>query len=750
MANLRAVPPDSNSAEEPAPPADGSKEEEVLGVWDTLGCLLRHLMHFRLQSTLLAIALLLDVAYYIFLPLSLKFLIDRAITPQDVQAFYWIIGFLGVAFLIATASAISRDYLYGWLGANVLHSVRLRLFNHLQNLSMDFFGRARTGDVLARFSTDLSAVENALVIGMPGAFLAVFAILGSCTVMFILEWKLSLLMFLALPFCIIGPRIIGPKALRRGIELRREQASMGDLVQENLNAQKVVKAFSLRDSAVENFKQQSGKILKVGTSFGFLCYSTERAPNVGMALFSVLVLGFGGWFALQGDLTIGSLVSFNALFGMVSSSVLTLSAFAPTLLQASGGLQRIRELEATPSRIEPGAKDTVLPPMQDALRIENVTFSYDEKGTGLQEVSLEIPKGSRVAFVGPSGCGKSTCLNLLLRFFDPDSGKVTFDGVDLRDARLDSLLQHTGVVFQDNFLFNASIKENVRLGRPDATDEEIEEACRRAELHDMIASMPDGYDTTAGEGGNRLSGGQRQRVALARALIRKPDILFLDEATSALDPGTEADVNATLEQLGRHQTTITVTHRLAPLVNYDRIFVFERGRITEAGSHADLLERQGTYASLWSKQHSVSLSDDLDEARVDPESLNSVAVFRDLTDLMRGQIAEMMRLEEFAAGNDIVRQGDEGDKFYIVARGRISVRVTGNDGIAEQVAVLEDGDSFGEVALVEDIPRIATATAEVPTVCLTLRRTAFQRLLEENPKVRDAITRQSNTRYLTR
>ena len=744
------MPPDPDSSDDENALTDKAEDEGVMGVWETLRRLMGHLLHFRLQSFLLAIALLLDVAYDIFLPLSLMFLIDWAITPQDTQAFFWILGGLVIAFLISTVSAISRDYLYGWLGANVLHGVRLRLFRHLQSLSMDFFGRARSGDLLSRFSTDLSAVENALVIGMPGAFLAVFGILGSCTVLFILEWKLALLMFLAAPFCYIGPKIIGPKALRRGIELRREQASMADLVQENLSAQKVVKAFSLRTSAIESFQKQSNKILKCGTSFGFLCYSTERAPNVGMSMFSVIVLGGGGWFALQGDLSIGSLVSFNALFMTVSASVLTLSAFAPTLLQASGGLQRISELEETPSRIQLKGDAVELTAFKEALRIENVSFAYDKKGAGLTAASLEIPKGSRVAFVGPSGCGKSTCLSLLLRFFDPDDGRVTFDGVDLRDACPDSLSRRTGVVFQDNFLFNASLRENVRLGKMDATDEEIEAACRQAELHELIMSMTDGYDTLAGEGGSRLSGGQRQRMALARALVRKPDILFLDEATSALDPGTESDINATLEQLGRHQTTITVTHRLAPLVNYDRIFVFEEGHVTESGTHTELLAQKGTYAGLWSKQHSVQLSDDLDEAKVDPESLNSVAVFRDLTVPMRGQIAKMMNIEEFAAGNDIVRQGDEGDKFYIVARGRISVRVRKDNGSSAQVAVLQDGDSFGEVALVENIPRIATATAEVPTVCLALRRAAFQRLLDENPKVRDAIMKQSSTRYLTR
>lgn len=740
--------PDNDSAEEQGGAPDEAAEENPMGVWETLRHLLGHLMRFRLQSFLLCVALLLDVAYDIILPLSLKFLIDAAIEPQDTQAFYWIITGLSIAFLVATASAISRDYLYGWLGANVLHDVRVRLFNHLQNLSMDFFGKARSGDVLARFSTDLSAVENALVIGMPGAFLAVFGIIGSCTVMLILEWKLAMMILLAVPFCIIGPKIIGPMALKAGITLRREQASMGDIVQENLNAQKVVKAFSLRRSAIESFQEQSGKILRVGTRFGFLCYSTERAPNVGMSLFSVLVLGIGGWFAMQGELSVGSLVSFNALFSMVSASVLTLSAFAPTLLQASGGLQRIRELEETPSRIQSGEKDIELSSLKDALRIEDVTFSYDEKGTGLQDVSLEISKGSRVAFVGPSGCGKSTCLSLLLRFFDPDSGKVTYDGVDLRDAQLDSLLKHTGVVFQDNFLFNASIKENVKLGKPDATDAEIEQACRLAELHDLIMSMPEGYDSPAGEGGNRLSGGQRQRVALARALIRHPDILFLDEATSALDPGTEAEINHTLEGLGGKQTTIAVTHRLHPLVNYDRIFVFEKGQLREAGSHVELLKKEGIYAGLWGKQHAVSLSEDMTAADVDPDSLCAVDIFRELDKDLRTQVAGMLRVEEYPVGHVVVRQGEIGDKFYIVARGKVGVSIEQDDGKSDKVAVLEDGDSFGEVALLENIPRIATATTETPTVCLTLRRAAFDNLLEKHPTVRAAITAQSSTRHL--
>lgn len=521
---------------------------------------------------------------------------------------------------------------------------------------------------------------------------------------------------------------------------------MTNLVQENLQAQKVIKAFSLRESAIAQFGQQSRRILDCGVKFGFLCYATERAPNVGMALFNVLVLGIGGYLALQGDLTVGSLVSFKALFVNVSASVLTLSAFAPTLLQSSGGLQRIRELLETPGRVNERPDASDLPPLRDALRMEQVTFRYAEQERGIEQVTLEIRKGERVALVGPSGCGKSTCLSLLIRFFDPDRGRVTFDGRDLRDARLDSLSAQIGVVFQDNFLFNTSLRENVRMGRPGATDQEVEAACRQAELHDLISALPQGYDTLAGDGGNRLSGGQRQRVALARALIRQPSILVLDEATSALDPATEAAVNTTLERLARQQTTISVTHRLHPLVGYDRIFVFDEGRCVEAGSHRELLARAGLYARLWSKQQAVALSADLTEATLAPESLATVAVFRDLDAALLRQVAAMLRVEEAAAGNVILRQGEEGDKFYVIARGRVRVTVREAEADERVVAVLQDGDSFGEVALVEGTPRNATVTTETPTLFLTLRRAAFLRLLEDSPTVRAAVLAQAAER----
>ena len=739
--DLPTAPPDELATAE-LPPA----EKPNLGMAATFRQLLGLVTRYRLQTSLLAAALLIDVAYDTALPLCMKLVIDYAIVPRSFHALVIILSGLGGAFLVATGSAVGRDFLYAWLGAHVLHDLRSKMFTHLQRLSMDFFGRARGGDLLARFSTDLATVENALVIGMPAAFLSVFNILASTTVLFVLEWRLALLLGLAVPFCIIGPRLLGPRALKAGYNLRQEQAKLGDLVQENLQAQRVVKAFSLRAAALDQFQKQSMKILRSGVSFGFLCYATERTPNIGMGLFNVLVLGVGGYLAFRGDLSVGSLVSFQALFVNVSLSVLTLSSFAPTLLQASGGLQRIHELLDALPRVVENPDTLTLAPLQKEIRLENVSFSYGGPRASLEAVSLTIARGTRVAFVGPSGCGKSTCVNLILRFFDPDQGRLCYDGTDLRQARLDSLSAQIGVVFQDNFLFDTSLRENVRMGRPGATDAEVEAACRLAQLHELILALPQGYDTPAGEGGNRLSGGQRQRLAIARALIRQPSILILDEATSALDAGTESAINGTLEQLGRQQTTISVTHRLDPLVGYDRIFVFESGRLAEAGSHQELLAGHGLYARLWSKQHAITISEDADEATVDPESLRQIAIFRDLDLALRELVAALLRVEEATSGTTVIRQGERGDKFYLLARGRVRVTVKTPEGIERQVAVLQDGDSFGEVALLEDAPRNATVITEAPTVFLTLRRAAFQRLLDNHPALRALVQAQARQR----
>jgi ATP-binding cassette subfamily B protein len=336
----------------------------------------------------------------------------------------------------------------------------------------------------------------------------------------------------------------------------------------------------------------------LASRFNFLTSVAERSPNIAMLAFGIVIIAGGGLMAFEGMMTVGSLVSFSLLFVTVSTYVESLTAAVPTLLQAAGGMQRINEIFAERPAIREPPSAQPLPRFSDRLVFDRVGFGYAPHHPTLADISLEIPCGRKVAFVGASGSGKSTVINLLMRFYDPQQGRVRFDGVDLRAARLSTLYRQIGIVFQENFLFNTSIRENIRLGRPGASDAEVERVARAAEL-DASALGPSGYDTIAGERGARLSGGQRQRIAIARALIRDPSLLVLDEATSSLDPPAAAAINNLIARIAIDRTVIFVTHRLEDVVAFDRIFVLGGGRLLESGRHEELLARNGAYAALW-------------------------------------------------------------------------------------------------------------------------------------------------------
>ena len=332
------------------------------------------------------------------------------------------------------------------------------------------------------------------------------------------------------------------------------------------------------------------------------------ASSSGVVLVQLVALGVGALLALEGSLTVGTLVAFISLLASVNKDAYNLTKkVAPSLIGATGGLQRIEDLLGQRPQVVdvPGAHP--LPRLAREIRFADVTFSYNGGQSQLDHVSLTIPAGETVAIVGPSGAGKSTILSLITRLYDVTAGAVTIDGHDLRQVTQDSLRAQIGVVLQETFLFNTTVRENIRLGKLDATDAEIEAAARAAEIHDLIVSLPQGYDTPTGELGGLLSGGQRQRIAIARAILREPTILILDEATSALDPATEAAIIATLERLARKRTVLVVTHRLAAVQHADRIFVVDSGCVVEEGRHHELLDRRGLYHELWWKQHHSEL-----------------------------------------------------------------------------------------------------------------------------------------------
>ncbi|MFL5279878.1 MAG: ATP-binding cassette domain-containing protein [Rhodopila sp.] len=718
-----------------------------MSVFTALRHIAAYLAPYRGRAVLLILTLIIDVSFDTALPLSLKFLIDRAIVPRDATMLLFVVGGLFGGYLITACSQICRDYLYAWLGSHVLGDLREEIYGHVQRLSPAYFARTSSADLMARFSSDLSAVESAIVLGMPGAIISVLHILVSTTVLVVLDWHLALIVLLGLPLCLIGPRILGPKAAAVGYRLRNDQAALSAAVQESVAAQAVVRAFTLQEALRAAFKSQSQRMTALATRFNFLSYFTERSPNLSMQLFSLGVIGGGGWLAFQGLFSIGDLVSFNALYVNVSASVLGLTSIAPTLLQATGGMQRIREVMDESPEVVNAVGATVLPPARDHIAFDALSFGYTLEQRNLDKVSYRIPIGAKVAFVGHSGSGKSTNLNLILRFYDPDHGRVLIDGHDLRQVSLESLYDQMGVVFQESFLFNTSIRENIRMGRPGASDVEVEVAARAAELHDIVIKLPAGYDTPVGERGGLLSGGQRQRVAIARALIRNPGIVVLDEATSALDPATEAAINQTLERVSSGRTVLSVTHRLQAITGYDLILVFDHGRLIEQGPHSALLAQNGTYASLWKRQSGLRLSEDGRAAHIEPDGLKEIPLFKDLDLPDLAKIVDLFATEHVAEGQKVIVQGQPGEKFFILIRGKVAVDVAVHGRAPARVATLADGDFFGEMSLLANIPTTATVTTLQPTILLTLRCEHFNNFLHRHSQVRTAIEDSAKLRH---
>lgn len=624
--------------------------------------------------------------------------------------------------------------------ANAIGAIRYAMFSRLQYQSLSYFSRSRSGDLLARFSGDLNAVEGALSSALAWAVIPLMDVASHTVLLFILDWRLALVALLVCPIIIIGPGIFTPRATKASIFRRSQEGGVLAAIQENLAAQPTVKALSYQLPLLDKFRRDNEDLAMSTRRVSLLGALVERSAGSGTLLMQVIVTGTGAYRVYSGGMSLGELVAFQALFVTLSYSLMYLAQYVPTLVQAAGGMARVSEVLQAPTQINDAPDAVELPPFSQEIHFQDVRFGYNEETRILDGVDLVIRRGENVAFVGPSGSGKSTIVNLLMRFFDPQAGAVKYDGHDSCNVTQKSLRANIGMVFQENFLFNISLRENIRIGRIDATDAEVEAAARAAEIHDFILTLPQGYETLAGERGGRLSGGQRQRIGIARALLRNPPILILDEATSSLDPATEASINATLSRIGKNRTVISVTHRLGSAIACDRIFVMEHGRLRESGTHAELMTLGGLYARLALKQQGISISKDGDEARVMAAKLRSIPILTDLPEDLLEKLAPQFCSEEYPAGRLIFHEGDAGDRFYLIAHGSVEVlRASEPDGELAQVAVLQDGDHFGELALLTHAPRNASIRTLSHCLMLTLPRTHFKTLLSQAPELHDRL-----------
>lgn len=682
--------------------------------------------------------MLLGVAFTIALPFSFKYLFDTIIPEGRVRLLAFFALALFVLFLLNSLVDVRRAYAASWVNYRILLTLQEQMFERLQRLSHRFHGKAKVGDLMSRLSQDLDAIRNAMTaVLVQGVFLTIQAVFAAGAALF-LDPLLGVLTLVVVPLFALSYVLLLSRVQQAS---KDAQARFGEVMtasQENLSAQPVIKAFGLEEQAVESYRARLlavfRAVLRVVTLGAVFNASVGMAITIGQ----LLVLGVGGYLVIEGDITLGTLVAFVGLLPSFFQPITALATVGQTVQKASGAMERVREVLEEPIEIEERPGATALEPLAGEIRFERVTFGYEPGRPVLHTLDLTIPAGSHVAIVGPSGSGKSTIVNLLLRFWDPDEGRVLFDGSDLRDATLVSLRGQTALVFQDTFVFDTTVRENIGIGREGASDAEIAAAARAARLDDWVESLPARFDTVLGERGVRMSGGQRQRLALARALLRNPSILVLDEATSALDPQTEREILDTLLTLTRGRTTVSITHRLSLAATADRVLVLDNGRLVEQGSHAELARAGGLYQELWDEQQGRAAAPRVPRAALDPSRLASIPLFAGSSAEELETLAGLLVRERYAAGEDVVRQGDPGEKLYVVSRGQVEVVLGAGEG-ERVVNTLGEGDYFGEMALLADAPRAATVRTVVPTDLYSLARADFGELLERDTELREAV-----------
>lgn len=572
------------------------------GIAGFLRGLLKRMRPYRAPMSVFVVLMLVSLAAEASLPLGFKFITDDALIPHNIRVLVVTVIVLLAALLVSASLQIISDLLYVRLATKVLNDIRFNMYRHLQRLSMEFYARVSAGTITSRFTSDLAAVENTVMLCLPLAMGQFMLALFSLGLLFALEWKLAVLAVLGIYISFRAEQGVEGRASHADSRMKELQAGITSEIQESIGAQPVVKMFGLQNMVVERFKHKMVHFYRATARACFLSYLAQRLPDRGIALFGVLIIAAGAALSFFGFLTIGELISFQILLSGLVTAIGELSWSIPHLLRAAGGMEKIEQLlnEVPTVNDAPGA--VALPRPARDITFRDVTFGYSEAKPVLKHVTFTVKAGQFVLLVGPSGCGKSTVLNLLMRFYDPVSGVVAVDGQDIRSVTQESLRRHMSVVLQESFLFNASIRENIRMGKQDATDEQVEAAARTAGMHEIIVGLPGGYDMIVGERGGKLSGGQRQRLAIARAILSDPAILLMDEATSALDTCTAASLNKALEQVGRQRTVLSVTHRLDTGPDADGILVFQEGALVESGTHTDLMSRDGLYARLYRQQ----------------------------------------------------------------------------------------------------------------------------------------------------
>ncbi|MBO6535107.1 MAG: ATP-binding cassette domain-containing protein [Balneolaceae bacterium] len=578
------------------------KNRGLATLWETLVNIFSLSKPYRLRFYSATMFVIVASAIWLSVPLGLRELLDAVFEQGDGRLLNMLALGLMALFVVQAAFSFAGNYHLEWVGERVITDLRKKVYEHLHRLGFRFFAERRLGEITSRLTNDVGSIRTALTDSLPQLLTISFSLIGSVTLMVILNWRLSAVIFVTVPFVTIATRYFGQKIRKLSRNIQDELAESTAVVEDALGAIRLVKAFVREDFEVNRYSNAIEALFR--TARKKVVLTQLFWAGVGILFLSTLVIIFwyGGKEVLADRLTAGDLVAFIIYALNISRSISQTSRLYTAVNTAAGASERIFELlEETPEILDlPDAKD--LTTIKGSIEIENLTFAYERERKILDSISIDVEAGQTIALVGPSGAGKTTLLNLIPRFYDPQEGRILVDGVDIKSVTHKSLRNHISIVPQEVHLFGTSIKENIRYGRLDATDDEIIAAAKDANAHDFIMETPKGYDALIGEKGVKLSGGQRQRLAIARAILKNPEILLLDEATSSLDSESEAQVQEALYRLMKGRTTFVIAHRLSTVQHADRILVMDNGRIVEEGTHAQLIEQDGLYSHLYALQ----------------------------------------------------------------------------------------------------------------------------------------------------